>query len=355
MGVEFGIVPLILYKNKELESKKKDYNFFEGKVNKNIINLNINNNYIFNNNILFICLDKSNNVIILKNEILIYYDQKNNKSEFYLNNFQFDLNFIDFEYKRNKLKIENKFICFSKELSLLFIGGLINKSIGIIDVNLNIYNNSYISLPNNEYDIISSIELIENSKKFLICSDIIGKILIFQIYKESEKYGLILLKRLNNFHIDNINQINYNSELNIFCSCSKDGFCYTYSFPDGNIIQRIKEKNDILYIFLINSTLPAIILYVINQLKSYSLDGILLKEYLENDFYSPHIYKDCYENSYLIYVKNIHKISLLSIPFFNGFIEFDFDIEICCFCLSNDEKKLYAVNSKGDKIQTFSK
>ena len=134
----------------------------------------------------------------------------------------------------------------------------------------------------------------DKSDTFVICGNTLGKIYIF-IINQNNKSEWTLYKKIKD-HYSEITSLSINENLNIFISCSRDGYCMIYTLPDCKLINSFRitnnlfneNKNDnnsenIFYpnISIISNTpLPLIIFYIEsrNSLSVFSINGHFIKE-----------------------------------------------------------------------------
>ena len=131
--------------------------------------------------------------------------------------------------------------------------------------------------------------IIDENENFAICGNILGTIYIFGI-NQNDKIDWNLYKVIYD-HISPITSISINTTLNIFITCSKNGYCMLYTLPNCKLVNSYKLKNIINInnndnlplisnISLISSSpLPCIIFYFKsrNLLVSVSINGHFLK------------------------------------------------------------------------------
>ena len=126
-------------------------------------------------------------------------------------------------------------------------------------------------------------------------------------------------------HYDEILDVFYNRRLNMFSTCSYDGFICTYIFPN-KLISVIKHPANLYYnkVFLSANPYPAIISYEKrnNSFSSYSLSGIFInKLLLEKNkidiILHFDIYGGCHKDRIEIYNKKVKRSKIYDLPFFN--------------------------------------
>ena len=133
--------------------------------------------------------------------------------------------------------------------------------------------------------IISHI-LIDKNEIFMICGNNIGTIYIYMIDVDDKSF--LHLYQILYDHFSPISSLAFDEKLNVFISCSKDGFCNLYSTPEFKLINSFKLKNIFnsklnIYanITLISSApLPSIIFYFRDRssLCVCNINGHFIKE-----------------------------------------------------------------------------
>ena len=104
-----------------------------------------------------------------------------------------------------------------------------------------------------------------------------GKI---EVFKNNEENNFVLISEFFD-HSDEINHIYYNQRLNIFCTCSKDGYLNVYSLPN-KLITTIKNPNNSYFglAFLSSNPFPSVIALELDSLDifSYTINGFKIKK-----------------------------------------------------------------------------
>ena len=202
---------------------------------------------------------------------------------------------------------------------------------------------------------ICSITL-SKDENYLFIGNMKGNIKIYQ-KEENDEGGLyewIPFNKTNN-QMSEISHINYNSELNLWCSASIDGYIDIYSFPLCKLLRCIKLPTNICkYIFLSSSPLPCIIAICKEKLENiiyvYSINGkFLYKQIEQNSILSPNIIKDLNSNNYLVYICN-NSICIRTLP--NLIIQVLIEDLPGIYCIFTNINKsiLYATNRNGSEI-----
>jgi WD40 repeat protein len=137
----------------------------------------------------------------------------------------------------------------------------------------------------NEQSSITHI-LIDPNEIYMLCANNLGTIFVY-IIDSKEKSLLHLYKSLYD-HYSPISSLAFDDKLNIFITCSKDGFCNLYTTPQCKLVNSFNLKNlvqseNIVYsnISLISSSpLPCFIFYFESRssLCVCSINGHFIKE-----------------------------------------------------------------------------
>ena len=160
-----------------------------------------------------------------------------------------------------------------------------------------------------------------------------------------------------------ISDININNDLNIFASCSIDGYINLYTLPLCKLVRSIKiplvlENNEKCnFIFLSESSLPSIIIITEDNGKcdilSYSINGRFLASIKEDKtFECPIKIKDLNSFEYLAYYAN-SKINIINLPR----LTLQFSIEVKNnfknLCINDDLTAIYIINEDGTQINVI--
>ena len=144
----------------------------------------------------------------------------------------------------------------------------------------------------------------------------IGKLKIFN-------YNNLLYEIID--HYDEILDVFYNRRLNMFSTCSYDGFICTYIFPN-KLISVIKHPGNLYYnrVFLSANPYPTIISYEKrnNSFSSYSLSGIFINKILLDKnkidiILHFDIHGGCHKDRIEIFNKKVKRSKIYDLPFFN--------------------------------------
>ena len=74
------------------------------------------------------------------------------------------------------------------------------------------------------------------------------------------------------YHLDKINCIDINNELNILIDSSNDGYINLYTLPKMEIINSIYKKDIVKNIFLSSSPLLSFVIYINNKFDCFNLN-----------------------------------------------------------------------------------
>jgi WD40 repeat protein len=136
--------------------------------------------------------------------------------------------------------------------------------------------------------------VIDKSDTFVICGNTFGTIYIF-IINQNNKSEWTLYKKIKD-HYSEITSLSINENLNMFISCSRDGYCMIYTLPECKQINSFRitdnlfnennntDNSDKIYYpnisIISNSPLPLIIFYIEsrNSLSVFSINGHFIKE-----------------------------------------------------------------------------
>ena len=244
--VELGLIPYqILYepiifnkdnKKEEIKNNEKDMIF------------NIKNNL---NEFKYIFKGNNDNIINL-------YDNK--------------LNYINIDLNNNLIKegkIKNIQI---KILNIIYI----SKGDFIIALSNDNYlhkiknqDNTIINKDNNLDKSLISIIYVDKNENNLYIGTNNGSIIIYNI-EEIKKN--IFNPYYYLYHLDKINCIDVNNELNILIDSSNDGYINLYTLPKMEIINSIYKEDIVKNIFLSSSPLPSFVIYINNKFDCYNIN-----------------------------------------------------------------------------------
>ena len=364
---EFGLIPNQLM-SKECEKKIKREEKLKGneitnpKDGLNIIECRQSNTdnsqYIIENNskVLLIKYFSEGKISILLNNF-IYIEKKISK----FNNEEI-VNYINLKEICNKDTLINSISEFYSETSdnnkclrffhkgkFIIMGGFYDGKLVIFSIE-NKKNNAEL-YPFIEEKPILCIE-IDKEENYIFLGNSIGNIRIYQMENDFSKWKMIHFKTDN---ISPINHINCSNDLNLWTSTTLDGYINIYTLPLCKLTRCLKvSTNKCSYSFLSSSPLPSII--IINQeennneILSYSINGNLMFKKQENyHLLNPILIKDIYSFEYLAYIGR-DNIIIRKLPNLETQIKIDDLPGIHIFCISEDNKAIYALDKNGKKI-----
>ena len=151
----------------------------------------------------------------------------------------------------------------------------------------------------NECSPITNI-VIDETETFAICGNKLGTVFIFVISQQQKSIWKI--SKILNSHKEAISSIAVSANLNMFITCSKDGYCMLYSLPRIKLFNSFKiskqqeeeedpnqVKNQIIYptiTLIYDAPLPCFVFYIksLKQFYVYSINGqFLTKNKLDYD------------------------------------------------------------------------
>ena len=232
--------------------------------------------------------------------------------------------------------------------------------------------------------LITALE-IDKYEKYLIYGTEQGSIAIYSLNYNLFKDNKIFIKFNKIFKSHNkysISSISINNDLNLFADCAYDGYVNIYtlsSYSNFEIINSIYIDTSIYnftldYVFLSAQPLASIVLYSNDkcQFKCFSINGTNLQS-AENDtfltsnkfneYYSdndesmscPIIYTGYMFNDYLIYIFKKYYVLIREFPSMKMIMALNptrdnLNEELSLVCISNDNKYLYIMEQKNNKI-----
>ena len=210
--------------------------------------------------------------------------------------------------------------------------------------------------PLSEEDPILNV-CFNNDETFMILGNTMGNIAIYEIDIENDKWNLY--KKIYQ-QMNAIANININNELNMFGTCSTDGYVNLYTLPLCKLIRSIKvpiDKDKCNYLFLSESSLPSIIIITEDEknsnIYSYSINGKILNK-LKCDKNIDCITKirDLNSFEYLVYYSK-SRIFLRNLP--NLSLQFIIRniIDVKSICINDDISVIYTFNENGAKIRAI--
>ena len=380
---KIGLIPLQLFiKNKFYQKNFKviKYSVFHAIIQQNLIKIDMNNiiqNKSLNDNFYMESFGTSNYVFY--NNYLCFNHNIKRKAINIINkeylDFQGGKILIDFSFSEdNKCKnnYSNHAIYIKDNIYYSFNGGFFNgriscfsycdnkiESIKIKIRNINIDDNKIIPY-------ITSLEII-NNENLLISGNAKGDINIYNILpkKENNEITLKYIKSLYN-HTQEIIYINYNKDLNLLISASKDGYINLYKINPIECIRTYKSPyNDIKFAFLISNPIPCIIIYASQYLFTFLLNNNNINEKIKSrKILNPNIIKSPnHEDLLMVSIENtITFFNPTSLNNQNKTITFPYNILTYCFnddlnqiygyCQNPISKDYYICYMKGKKINS---
>ena len=243
----------------------------------------------------------------------------------------------------------NKCLCFFNHGKAIIMGGFYDGKLLVCSIenkknNLELY-------PFIEETPILCIEL-DKEENYLFMGNSIGNVCIYKVGLDFKKWENIYLKTEQ---LSPISHINCNNELNLWCSTTIDGYINIYTLPLCKLIRCIKvPSNKCSYSFLSSSPLPSIL--VINdevnnsELFVYSINGNLMfkqQEYIH--LTNPILIKDIYSFEYLAFIGR-DNIIIRKLPNLDVYVNIDCFPDVHIFCITDDNKNIFAINKNGKKI-----
>ena len=212
---------------------------------------------------------------------------------------------------------------------------------------------------------ISSIEIIEEPNIFLLCGNLNGDIIIYELNKnniyEKDLFTNILNVDILRKHSTAVNSIKYNKELNLIISTSLNGIINVYTFNDYKLVKGININSNLLqFAYLSSNPIPCIIYYCDNN-KLVSLPLNKEESYFElkNENYSknliyPTLFKEIKTNEdcLMCLSQNRKDIFIFTIPEFNLIKNnFTFNRPIQSYDISNDLTTIIGLGNENVSIQ----
>ena len=374
-SVEFGLIPTqIMNKECPKREKKRDIikekeltEFNMGNINKlKIVQIkhdtsndkNMKNSYGIKSKLLKAELINNDKVILLYDNNIIIEDKIGSSSE--------DINNIckikPFENQMNIIllnKNNNKFIKFCNFGSILTLGGFYDGRIEIVYLEDKAEKKRVEIYPFSEEEPILNI-CINDDETLLIAGNSLGNIAIYNIDLENNK--IELYKKIYN-QMSPISDININNKLNLFGTCSIDGFVNIYTLPLCKLIRSIKvtlikkDNGKCNYVFLSESSLPSIIVIIEDdkncEIFSYSINGTLLNK-LKEDKSMNCILKinDLNSFEYLAYYAD-SQIFIRNLPSLTLQIAIKNIFDVKSICINEDLSAMFTFNEDGSQIQAI--
>ena len=374
-SVEFGLIPTqIMNKECPKRGKKRDIIKEKQLIEFNMSNINklkvvqikhdtsndknMKNSCGMKSKLLKAEIINNDKVIMLYDNNIIIEDKIGSSSE--------DINNI---YKINSLenqmniilldKNNNKFIKFCNFGLILILGGFYDGRIEIIYLEDKTEKKRVEIYPFSEEEPILNI-CINDDETYFIAGNSLGNIAVYNIDLENDK--IELYKKIYN-QMSPISDININNELNLFGSCTIDGFVNIYTLPLCKLIRSIKvpliEKYNgkCNYIFLSESSLPSIIIIIEDdkncEIFSYSINGKMLNNLKEDKSMNSILkIKDLNSFEYLAYYAD-SQIFIRNLPSLSLQIAIKNVFNIKSLCINDDLSAMFAFSEDGNQIQAF--
>ena len=372
---EFGVNPNQIFKNLtsarntlcDFESKNSRFQIINSDLEKEIISITDFSKFKYINDIDFQYLqiieidNKFKLYFIYFNFILSYdiYSKKDKKEMNYYYYLENEVKYILIQNK-NRMKNINKkkvpLIIFGKG-EFIVIGGCWNGNIIVqksTKENNNIEHNIY---DHSNYPINNIV--IDKYDHFAICSNLKGKIIIYQI-ENKEKIKWFLFKIIQNCYTEIIN-INLCEKLNIVMTYSKDNFCMIYTFPIFQLVNSFKVYNDDfeeIYSnksFISYSPLPSYLFYSKekNLLLVYSINGEKVKEMKINEISNIRIFTDNLCRDYILFIDKENNFQILNLPLLKNIFFQDFEKDNNLIDINISEDKSFICFFIKNKLKNF--
>ena len=369
-----GLIPLQLFKKYKFIQKNfkiVKYSPFHAAIPQSLIkidniNQNINSEYL--NSVFYMENFNTQNYIFYNYYFCFTYKPKSLISSSVIKKYNLsflggkilrDFPLIDTKYK---VQYQNHAIYIKNNICYSFNGGFFNGQIQCFSVNNNQIKLINISFINNIYKneiapYITSLEII-NNENLLITGDSKGNIQIFQISKITENsITLINIQTLYD-HLTEIIYINYNNDLNLLISASKDGFINLYKINPFECIHSYKSPyKDIKFVSLISNPIPCLIVYASQYLFTILLNEFSIHEKIKfTSLFNPRIIKSHNHEEFLMFTldKNIFIYNPLNLTQEIKHIVFEYNI--LSYCFSKKLGEIYGFcqnNNKEYYIQTI--
>ena len=222
---------------------------------------------------------KENIITALKNKEITRINI-NKKDDILLPNYTYRLSDEKIYYEYSVIFGKGKFIA----LGGYYNGNIVVKNLDYKAKEKEGFKSIYIYSTNEDSPVTKMI--IDNSETYVICANKKGTIFIFIISPE-RKYVWILSKVITHQKTE-ITALSICENLNIFISCSDQGYCMLYSLPRIKLFNSFKlesfeEKEEKLFcpfILIYHTPLPCFIFYIKNQnaFYVYSINGKFLQK-----------------------------------------------------------------------------
>ena len=264
------------------------------------------------------------------------------------------LNYIKIPEMDNRISdnitrnINNKIIQFYGAGDYIILGGYYDGKISIVNKN----NKRSLELhPFNEEKPIISTAIDEN-EEYLVVGNTLGNIAVYKIGMELNEWAdpILIITQTNS-----VSDIHINSNLNLFATASLDGIINVYTLPICKLVRSIKVKcQKCSNVFLSESTLPSIIIIAeikdnSDELLSYSINGKLITEFIENKIFSPILFSDRNSYEYLAYLSEGY-LTVRNLPSLSTQFVIDGIPSLSTILLDEDKKSIFGFNEDGTQI-----
>ena len=196
---------------------------------------------------------------------------------------------------------------------------------------------------------ITAIE-VDKDEEYLICGNSIGNIYVYNISGNE----CVLEKEISTF-MGAITSINLNSELNLWASCSTNGYVNIYTMPTCKLVRSIKlpDNTQPNVIYLSSCPLPCLVVICKMEMFVYTINGKLhFTQKTSNAIVSPIIMRDLHFMEYLAYLMD-DTVYIRSFPsmVLEGTIQVSPNVAF--LCVSEDMLVLYGISQDGNEIQVI--
>ena len=201
-----------------------------------------------------------------------------------------------------------------------------------------------------ESSIVTTIN-VDFEEKYLFIGNNIGNISIMSI--ESNDINNWNEIYFNNDHLNVINSIETNYQLNVWASSTIDGYINIYTLPQCKLTKSFKiESNNLCNnIFICDSPLPSILIICQEEVILYSINGNKIYYQKEcSKITNPIVIKDFIKKDFLAYITNGKEIHIRNVSDFSLISSIEIDSEIFYLFPNDNCRVLYATNQSGTEI-----
>ena len=376
---EYGLIPTQIL-NKECQKRKKkkelkkekeitEFNILsdinklkvvkikhDSSAEKKIKNLDTNN---IKNNLIKVDIFEEDKFMMLYENNLVIENKIGSSSDDIINVYKL----TQFKNRINNIfinKINDKIIKFCNKGKTLIIGGFYDGKIEIIYLEEKEEIKKEELYPFSEEDPIVSIAL-SKDENYLFLGNTVGNLAIYKINWEKEEFALF--KKIFN-QKKAISDIDINLDLNIFATSSIDGNINLFTWPLCKLFRAIKTINDVnnkcLKIFLVETTLPSIIILIEkgnnNEFLSYSINGEFLLSKKENKNMSNIIkFKNMNSYEYLAFFTG-NELKILNLPSLSEHLKLNLQndfFNVKFIDINEDLNTIFGINEDGTQIQVI--